>query len=56
MVDMNDVIVSLAWHDVTCPEGVDCRDRLLHAAFQPIHNSGHLMSFLDRLAELEVHE
>lgn len=23
--------VALVWHDLTCPEGVDCRDRDLHA-------------------------
>ena len=48
--------VALAWHDVTCPEGYDCRDRPLHTASLPLANSGVLVAFLDRLRVMEVAE
>lgn len=46
-------LVAQAIHDVTCPEGPECRDRLLHSAAQTLANSGVLARFLERLAELE---
>jgi hypothetical protein len=46
-------LVAQAIHDVTCPEGPDCRDRLLHSAAQPLANTGVLAQFLDRLHELD---
>jgi hypothetical protein len=49
-------LVAQAWHDITCPEGPDCRDRLLHSAAQTIANTGHLAAFLDRLAQLHAEE
>lgn len=45
-------LIARAWHDVTCCEGSDCRDRLLHSAAQPIAHSGIAAAFLDRLREL----
>lgn len=45
-------VVALAWHDVTCPEGADCRDRPLHAASAPLANTGILSAFLARFEEL----
>jgi hypothetical protein len=47
-------LVAQAIHDVTCPEGSDCRDRLLHSAAQPLAHTGVLARFLDRLAKLEA--
>jgi hypothetical protein len=44
--------VALAWHDVTCPEGPDCRDRPLHSMADAISNTGLLLRFLERLKEL----
>ena len=35
----------LAWHDVTCPEGEDCRDRSLHSL------SGAMPVLVGRLVE-----
>lgn len=54
MSDHEPALVAQAIHDVTCPEGPDCRDRLLHSAAQPLTHSGVLAQFLDRLAELEA--
>lgn len=48
--------ISLAWHDVVCPEGSDCRDRYIHAWSQPLSTSGVLDRFLDRLKILESKE
>lgn len=45
-------LAALAWHDVTCPEGPDCRDRSLHAASDPIANTGTLDRFLTQLGAL----
>lgn len=45
-------LASLAWHDVTCPEGPDCRDRQLHAASEAVANTGTLDRFLARLVEI----
>ncbi len=53
-VTARDVAIGLAWHDVTCPEGADCRDRGLHAMGQPVVTSGVVHRFLDRLAELSA--
>lgn len=47
-------MIVLAWHDVTCPEGPECRDRPLHAAEASVASSGHLERFLERLTELEL--
>lgn len=46
-------LVALAWHDVTCPNGRDCRDRDVHSMAQPLANTGMLDLFLHRLAEFE---
>lgn len=46
-------LIAQAIHDVTCPEGPDCRDRLLHSAGQPLAYTGVLDRFLVRLRELE---
>ena len=43
----------LAWHDVTCPEGPECRDRRLHSISDVLANTGVLDRFLARLEELE---
>jgi hypothetical protein len=43
--------IALAWHDVTCPEAEDCRDRQLHALSSPVATL-HLPRFLDRLSAL----
>ena len=45
-------VIAQAWHDVTCPEGPDCRDRLLHAASEPIAYAGVAAAFLARHAAL----
>jgi hypothetical protein len=45
-------LIGLAWHDVTCPEGPECRSRDLHAASEPLAVSGHLERFLHRLFEV----
>ena len=47
-------LIAQAWHDVTCPEGSDCRDRIFHSAAQTLANTGYLAQFLDRLDELEI--
>lgn len=47
-------LVARAWHDITCPEGPDCRERLLHSAAQTLANTGMLARFLERLAELHA--
>lgn len=47
-------LVARAIHDVTCPEGPECRDRILHSAAQPLAHTGVLAQFLARLAELEA--
>ena len=39
----------LAWHDVTCPEGEECRSRELHSLSDNLYNSGVLQRFLERL-------
>jgi hypothetical protein len=44
--------VGLAFHDVTCPEGPECRDRELHALSAPLVSSGVLERFLERLDQL----
>lgn len=44
--------IAQAWHDVTCPEGEDCRDRVLHSASQALASSGVLQAFLERLDQL----
>lgn len=53
IVSHHPALVANAWHDVTCPEGPDCRDRLLHSAAQVLANTGFLAAFMRRLAELE---
>lgn len=45
-------LIARAWHDVTCPEGPDCRDRLVHSAAQMLAYTGMLARFLERLTEL----
>jgi len=45
-------VVALAWHDVVCPEGEDCRDRDLHAMSEPVASSGVALRFAMRLAVL----
>lgn len=47
-------LCALAWHDVTCPEGPECRSRALHAASDPIVTSGVLGRFEERSWELAV--
>jgi hypothetical protein len=47
-------LVSLAWHDVTCPEGPECITRPVHAAEANVTYTGHLERFLERLSELEL--
>lgn len=47
-------LIAQAWHDITCAEGPDCRDRGFHSTCQAIANSGHLAMFLERLAELHA--
>lgn len=54
MIEHEPALVARAWHDITCPEGADCRDRLLHSASQTIANTGHLALFLARVEELEA--
>jgi hypothetical protein len=49
-------MIALAWHDVVCPEGSECRDRPMHAASQQLASTGHLERFLERLSELELEE
>lgn len=44
---------ALSWHDVTCPEGPDCRDRELHAIGVPIVTTGILDRYHKRLEELQ---
>jgi hypothetical protein len=56
VTDHEPALVARAWHDVTCPEGADCRDRLLHSAAQPLANTGWLDLFLRRLEDLEQRE
>lgn len=46
--------IALAWHDITCPEGDECRDRPLHAASMPLTNGGLIERFIERCKELEV--
>lgn len=46
-------LIAQAWHDVTCPEGPDCRDRLIHSAAQVLAYTGVLDLFLHRLEDLE---
>ena len=41
-----------AWHDVTCPEGPECRDRALHARGMPVVYGGVLSRFLERYEAL----
>jgi hypothetical protein len=41
--------IRLAWHDVTCPEAGQCRDRHLHSLGSNIVNAGVLNRFLDVL-------
>lgn len=43
------VEIEMAWHDVTCPEAEECRDRQLHSMGAPLVNSGVLIRFLERL-------
>lgn len=43
--------ITLAWHDVTCPDGVVCRKRGLHT-LTPMVSSGLLEKFLARMAEM----
>lgn len=45
-------LVNLAWHDATCAEAEDCRDRVMHSAANPIANSGVLEDFIERLNRL----
>jgi hypothetical protein len=47
-------LIAQAWHDVTCPEGPDCRDRTIHSAAQVLASTGILSSFLHRLDELVI--
>jgi len=47
-------LVAQAWHDVTCPEGAECRDRSLHLMGQPMVNAGVLHNFLARLEDLRA--
>ena len=51
--DKHSALVALAWHDVVCPDGPECKDRPDHAAVQGPVRSGHLERFLRRLPELE---
>lgn len=41
--------VRYAWHDVTCPEGVGCRERYWHTYGSPIVNTGTAEAFLKSL-------
>lgn len=41
--------IVLAWHDVTCPRGVGCWDRELHAMSDLLAGSGVVERFLCRL-------
>ena len=41
--------ISGAWHDVTCPEGPECRDRAMHVRAQPLVNSGVVGRFVETL-------
>lgn len=50
------VQIALAWHDVACPEGFDCRDRVPHSMAQPLVTTGMLAAFLERLAELRAEQ
>lgn len=45
-------LIGLAWHDVTCPEGEDCRDRDLHAISSSVVQTGIAVAFARRLAVL----
>lgn len=45
-------LIAYAWHDVTCAEGEDCRDRELHSASSPVVNSGVVAAFIERLDDL----
>jgi hypothetical protein len=49
----SDEEIALAWHDVTCPERQNCRDRHLHSRGHPLVTSGIVRGFLDRLAVTE---
>lgn len=44
---------ALAWHDATCPESTECRDRELHAMGAPMVTSGLLDAYHEHLAVLE---
>ena len=46
--------VAAAWHDVTCPEGQDCRTRHVHAMSATMVTTGLLGRFLARLRALEA--
>lgn len=41
-----------AWHDVTCPEGEDCRNRELHTSSLLLVHSGVVARFVRRRREL----
>lgn len=43
----------LAWHDITCPEAVDCRIRVLHARSALPPTIDALLAFLDRMDDLQ---
>lgn len=58
-----DRAIELAWHDVSCPEADECRDREQHAHAAPLANSGMLRRFVtllltnpDVLAALVSHQ
>jgi hypothetical protein len=52
-VNHDPILVAEAWHDVTCPERGDCRDRAVHLLGQQLANTGALDLFLHRLDGLE---
>jgi hypothetical protein len=49
--DARHELIALAWHDVTCAEAQECRDRRLHSQDSALVTSGLLGRFLARLAD-----
>lgn len=45
--------IAQAWHDITCPQRAECRDRESHASQEPQDMVETLEAFLDRFVELE---
>lgn len=50
--DVDSATCALAWHDATCPEGVECRDRRQHASGSSLANSELLAKFVEHYISL----